>query len=263
MFDRYLIGLGLAPKTVTVYHRVVQRAIDRCHELGISLDHIEAEQLAELAASFPASPSSRRQLRTALQYWYEWRGLPRPALRAIRVPKAKRGKFNGLEHDEARMLAKTCLGWYPEGLAVLAGLYMALRREEIATMRWDRFDPQLEWYTVHGKGDTIADVPVHPTLRRELRPNFYVWVFPGRQGGHVTPATVWNWTKAAAKRAGIRDIHPHQLRHTAIATVNDNTGDLRAAQSFARHARPETTAIYTRTTAERLQEAVATLDYLD
>ena len=53
-----------------------------------------------------------------------------------------------------------------------------------------------------------------------------------------------------------------QLRHTAIATANDRTGDLRAAQEFARHARPETTAIYTRATAKRLWEALLALDYL-
>ena len=39
-----------------------------------------------------------------------------------------------------------------------------------------------------------------------------------------------------------------ELPIQAIATANDATGDLRATQDFARHAHPETTAIYTRTT---------------
>lgn len=81
------------------------------------------------------------------------------------------------------------------------------------------------------------------------------------KGGHVNPTTVATWVEKVARTAGIRRIYPHQLRHTAIATINDNTGDLRAAQTFARHANPETTAIYTRTTTERLQAAVLSLDY--
>jgi integrase len=184
-------------------------------------------------------------------------------VKAIRVPRQKRGQFNGLTQTEARDMVKTAQGWYPQGTAVLFGLYMGLRREEMAQVRWDRFTQGLAWYKVHGKGNRIDDLPVHPILQAELRPHAYLWAFPGRNGGHVTPATVWNWVREVADAAGIRQIHPHQLRHTAIATINDNTGDLRSAQTFARHARPETTAIYTRTTAARLEAAAASLDYLD
>jgi len=44
--------------------------------------------------------------------------------------------------------------------------------------------------------------------------------------------------------------------HTAIATLNDTTRDLRA---FAR--RPETTVLYTRVPRRRLEEAVSAIDY--
>ncbi|HJQ94582.1 MAG TPA: hypothetical protein VJ935_02600 [Acidimicrobiia bacterium] len=49
------------------------------------------------------------------------------------------------------------------GTAVLAGLYLALRISEMASMRWDGFD--LERYTVTGKEDYTATLPVHPRLR--------------------------------------------------------------------------------------------------
>jgi site-specific recombinase XerC len=57
-------------------------------------------------------------------------------------------------------------------------------------------------------------------------------------------------------------VTPHQMRHTAIALVNDTTGDLRTAQVFARHRRIESTQIYTRTTAEKLEHAMEALDYV-
>jgi site-specific recombinase XerD len=74
---------------------------------------------------------------------------------------------------------------------------------------------------------------------------------------------VWKWVEHVSETAGVRITRPHQLRHTCLATMNDHTKDLRTTQEFAGHSRPETTMIYTRTTAARLTEAVAALDYLD
>ncbi len=53
----------------------------------------------------------------------------------------------------------------------------------------------------------------------------------------------------------------HQLRHTALSTMNDMTGDLRTVQYFAGHSRPETTSNYTRVSGRRLRAAVESLDY--
>lgn len=259
-YRNYLVGLGLAPRTIGVYASYVERAI----AAGIDLETATPIEVAEYAESFPNTASTRRQIRTSFTHY--WAMIERDGpVKAIRVPPKPRGRCRALEPEQARVLVKTAIGWDPHGLAVLFGLYLALRRAEIAALRWDRFDPQLEWYTVTGKGDVTAALPVHPVLRGELeqRRSGYVWLFPGsRRRAHVTPTTVWLWTKEVAQRAGIDHLQTHQLRHTAIATANDATGDLRAAQEFARHARPETTAIYTRATAARLQAIVGALDYL-
>lgn len=261
-FRDYLVGLGLALKTITAYLGQLDRTLVAANRRGIDLVSATATEITLLAGEIPNTTSSRRQLRTVLKHFWEYHERPNPPLKAIRVPRSPRGRFRGLEPDEATLLAKTALDWYPRGTAVLCGLYLALRREEIAALRWDRFDRDMEWYTVHGKGNVIAELPVHPILVGQLKPTAYKWAFPGRSGGHVTPATIWNWVREVADRAGVGKLHPHQLRHTAIATINDATGDLRTAQAFARHARPETTAIYTRTTAARLQAACESLDFL-
>ena len=54
----------------------------------------------------------------------------------------------------------------------------------------------------------------------------------------------------------------HRLRHTALTVANDTLGDLRAVQTFARHASPAQTAGYTRTRADRLRDVSDSLDYL-
>lgn len=56
-------------------------------------------------------------------------------------------------------------------------------------------------------------------------------------------------------------VTPHQLRHTALAVLNDETGGLRATMEFARHRDPATTLIYTRTTRSRLVDLAASLCY--
>ena len=136
-----------------------------------------------------------------------------------------------------------------------------MRREEIATLRWDAFAEE-GWMTIQGKNDKRRTIPVHPVVTEyltKLRPSA-VHVFPGR-AGPVNPATIWAWIRDAADEAGVIDVRPHRLRHTALATLNDATGDLRTVQAFAGHSNPMTTAGYTRATRKRLQSAVAALDY--
>jgi integrase/recombinase XerD len=169
-----------------------------------------------------------------------------------------------VEEPDARALLKTAVGWWPRGTAVLFGMYLALRRTEIACAEWSRFSSDLNWYTVTGKGDKTATLPVHSVLRDELGSvdRSGRWVFEGRFGSHVTPATIWSWSKEVAAAAGIEEFTTHQLRHTALTTANDNLGDLRAVQTFARHKHPDQTAGYTRTKQTRLREVSDSLDYL-
>lgn len=266
-FREYLIGGGLADRTIGLYWNYVARFTLWCVEHGETLETIGPVGIQAYLDTIPKSHATRRGFRAALKHYWLYIDRDKPPLRAIRVPKKPRGVYRGLEPDEARMLVKTAFGWHPQGTAVMLGMYLALRSAEIAAAEWQRFDGEwLEWYTVLGKGDVTATLPVHLELARHLSrfqsPHYDGFLFPGSRGrAHITPASVWNWVRVVADEAGIGKLTPHQLRHTAIGTVNDSTGDLRVAQEFARHARPETTAIYTRVTADRLMAAVGGLNY--
>lgn len=62
------------------------------------------------------------------------------------------------------------------------------------------------------------------------------------------------------ERAGFERKHNfHSLRHTACSSVQRAAGDLRLTQMFARHAKLETTVIYTHPTSDDLMGAVANL----
>lgn len=169
--------------------------------------------------------------------------------------------------DQARALVREALdGGGVEGSAVLVGLYTAARRSEIAGMEWERVefaagritfwrDKTRDWHTV----------PLHPVLHDHLEGRHVPgeqWLFPGRWGGHVSPATIWAWVREVAERAGVGKVTPHQLRHTALTLMNDRSKDLRATQEVAGHVKPETTSRYTHVHEQRMREVIGQLDYL-
>lgn len=266
-YEEYLVGLGLSGKSTRLYAKHIERAQQWIRfNTHTTLHWAGPSELADYAQTLPASHATRGQVVAALKHYWEMLGRQNPPLRAVRVPPAPEMICRAIDQHQVRNLVKTAAGWWPEGGVVLVGLYLALRRFEIAKMEWSRFDDRLEWYTVTGKYDKTATLPVHPLLAAELdgRQDGSRWVFPGRyKGRHIADATVGAWVSEVGEYAGIDNLEPHELRHTALATANDNTGNLRSVQTFARHSKPQTTSGYTRTTATRLREVSDALDYLD
>lgn len=259
----WLQALGLAPRTARLYARTLLAADRWCAEQGLDLAILTAPQMVAYANTRPLTHSSRVILRAALRHYWEHVGRPDPPLRAIRVPPEPRHVCRALEEDDARILAKAARARRDRpGLAVVLGLYQAMRREEIATLPWTSLRDE-GFLRIVGKGAKERRIPMHPVVADALTwvPPAGEYVFAGRFGGPVTPATIWAWVRKVSEVAGVPRIAPHVLRHTSLATANDNTGDLRSVQHFAGHAKPETTAVYTRAHARRLAAVVASLDY--
>lgn len=272
-----LYALGYKRNTVRNYHREILRVQEWLERRGETLEDCSAAVLARFWETLPLKHSQRKMTRAAIvAYWdiVDRRDGPK---RTLRVPTPPQGVCLALDEDDAERMLKTARQWCPheegpEGVAALTGLREGMRRAEIASMRWDLFgdDGQL---TVVGKGDRTRKLPVHPEVAEALnawrlvrrtpwdprtRPGS-VYVFAGKRGtdrDHVHPETVWEWILKVAEKAGLGRVKPHELRHTFLAEVNDRTGDLRTTQDLAGHARPETTARYTRATDRRKWAAV-------
>lgn len=267
-----LLATGIAARTAHSYLRFADRAADALAARGTDLAGCGPVDLVAVAETFPASRSSRQMLRSALAR--AWEALGRddpPPLKAIRLPPRPRRRAKALDADQAERL--NAAAWdrrdEPAGLAILIGMHSGMRRAEIASLRWEHIDldSATPEFWVHGKGDLEAPVPVHPRLVDALRQRRQAsgWVFPARAGrsGHVNPTTVWTWSKRIAETAGLDPaaVRTHLLRHTFLTEANDRSGDLRAVQEIARHARPETTAGYTRVNRQRMQEVTAMVRY--
>lgn len=264
IYIEWLYGLGLAPTTIAVYQRQADRWEAWCTDESVDPLNPTMLDVAGFAQTLPHSYASRRQFRSVLRHYFDAHNTDPSPVTAIRMPRKKRYLSRALEPQEATRLVTACLDQHPEGTATMLGLYLGLRRNEIATAEWPRFSAGMEWYTVFGKGGVEATIPVHPVMANQLakRMSIYRYVFPGRSTGHIAAGTISEWVRKIGETVDIPDLAPHRLRHTAIATINDATGDLRATQEFARHADPATTQIYTRVTTDRLRSAVDSLSYV-
>jgi site-specific recombinase XerD len=265
-FREYLIAEGLGESSIRVYALRYRQAKAWCDKEGVALADISASEVRRLSETLPRSTSTQRQLATALRHFWTMVGRDNPPVKAIRVPHKPQYRNRALSPEQAGLLAKRALGWHPEGTAVMLGLYLALRASEIAACEYARFTEDFSWYTVTGKHARTYTLPVHPVLAEEVRMlarrphNGHL--FPGSRGrSYVTSMTVWNWVQRVADAAGVGKVEPHQLRHTAITTANDASGDLRTVAEFARHARIETTRLYTRVSDAQLRRVVDGIDY--
>lgn len=262
-FHEFLCSLGLAPRTVATYLRELRTARQWFDDRGQCIDDATAAQVADYANSRPPSWATRKAVRTVLTHYWTMTERPKPPTRAVRVPPKPRGHCRAFDEDDSRILAKAARNRQDDkGLVVAFGLYCALRRAEIAKVRWEHFKG--DQVTVQGKFGVEATIPVHGVVLALLEAKGWQrdgWVFPGRYGRGLNPATVWSWTLDVAQEAGVPNASVHRLRHSALATANDITHDLRSVQELARHSRPETTSLYTRTTQKRLRAVVDAIEY--
>src|SRR5690606_10083512 len=143
LYEEYLVERGLDTKTIKIYRAKLAAVFQLVDHYGWDVNALLPSQARTISQAFPNTPSSRRQLRTALRHWWEMWEVRGPET-AIRVPKAPRGQFRGLEDDEARLLAKTAVNWWPEGGAVLIMLYLGARNSECASQHWTAFTRTLD-----------------------------------------------------------------------------------------------------------------------
>lgn len=264
-FEEYLISIGLAPKTTMAYvsrAKLLEREATRA---GFRLADATAFQIARLLAEISTmSNSYQGQTRSMMRHYWEWHDRRNPPLRAIRVPPQPAMVCQALEVDEAARLRDVALGRWPEGGAILLGLYLALRCEEIARAEWERFDDEMNFYTVFGKFSKTATLPVHPLVKEVFEPHRGTgYIFPGRKNvrAYVHPGTIWDWAKRLGWESGIPNFRTHQLRHTSLTIALENSSNLRSVMAFARHADPDVTAGYTRTTMAQLREVSDALKF--
>lgn len=149
-------------------------------------------------------------------------------------------------------------------LVLLARL--ALRRCEVAAIELNDIDWRAGELLLHGKGGADVRLPLpsdvgdaiagylkrgRPSLLSESRSLFLTSRAPHRP---LSAGTVSSIVADASKRAGLRRISSHRLRHTAATQMLRNRVSLSDVALVLRHRSVDTTAIYAKVDHSTLRE---------
>jgi len=151
--------------------------------------------------------------------------------------------------------------------AILELLYATgIRVAELCALDVGSLTPSTQTLRVVGKGDKERVVPYgDPAARaldvwqRRARPQLVTAasgaaLFLGARGGRIDQRIVRGSLHRLTARAGVHDLAPHGLRHTAATHMLEGGADLRAVQELLGHASLQTTQRYTHVDARRLSE---------
>ncbi len=147
-----------------------------------------------------------------------------------------------------------------------------LRATEVARLEVRDILPTLGVASVIGKGDKQRMTPMgKPALGAiqcyldECRPRLLGEGGEGKSKGRLLLSrtgrplervAVWQLVKKHAAAAGLRDVHPHMLRHSFATHLLMGGADLRVVQELLGHADIGTTQIYTHVDQRRLREVM-------
>jgi site-specific recombinase XerD len=213
----------------------------RQHPYEITLD-----DLLEWFGAKRWASETRRGYRGTLVSFYRWaestaRTQENPAAELPRVRASQPRPRPALEHEVDKALA---MATPRERLAVRLAAQLGLRRAEVAQVHSSdllRLSGDEQWWLrVHGKGRKERRVPLTHDLSDSLRALPEGYAFPGKAGGHITPAHIGK----IVARLLPEGVTMHALRHRFATRAYSIDRDVFAVQQLLGHASPNTTQRY-------------------
>jgi integrase len=137
-----------------------------------------------------------------------------------------------------------------DALMISLAYHHGLRVSELIGMRWNAIDWKHADIAVNRlKGSKSNRQPLDGNDLRALRALYRdrtsdEYVFVSERGGPMTRDGFNKLLKAAADRAGIRNVHPHALRHACGHALAMKGRDMRLVQEYMGHTNVQNTARY-------------------
>lgn len=234
-FQTHLSAKRRSPNTIRLrlcYIRMLERACPLAEVTPTVLESI-------ITAHSQWAPETVNAAVSSWRVFYKWATRnghldvdPTEDLELVYVPRVVK-----VLSDDMKVRAAVEGGTLAERVMLRLGRECGLRRAEIASLHTSNRTGG--WIRVTGKGGRTRTLHLEPDLAADLeklaREGFY---FPGRDNGHVPPATVYRTVRRLIETG------PHSLRRSAITAVFNGSHDIRLAQEFAGHADPAMTAVY-------------------
>jgi integrase len=267
--------------------RKSKRSILDCHLLpafgDLPLDAIGPRQIATYKAA-KLKPSDGTKgfepktinnhltvLRKCLVLAREWGRLA--VVPSVGFLRAKKPEFDFFTFDEAPRILEGAERGAWHGM-ILCALRAGLRQGELLELRWDDLDLVKGLIRVRRaiydgvvdvpKGGRGREVPMGDDLREAFRglPSRFAGrlVWPGEGGRNLTKGEAKWPLWRASKRAGLRRVGWHVLRHTFASHLAMRGVPLKAVQELLGHVSIEQTMRYAHLAPEVSREAVKLLD---
>lgn len=249
----WLGSLITAGQTVQTIDSRRQQLSAAARALGPDPWAVTADDLTDYATTHDWARETRRANYAALRGFYRWavrqgylQESPAASLPTVKAADPCPRPAPELVYCEAKCRAdhRTLL------ILRLAG-DAGMRRAEICQVHRDDLADDLLGYSllVHGKGGKQRMVPLPDDLAHEVE-HCPGWLFPGDDGGHLSP----RWVGKLAAQALSGKWTLHTLRHR-FATKAYGGSDLLAVQKLLGHSSPATTQRYVATDARQLRAA--------
>jgi len=262
---------GRRSSTIETYGRIRERVLESglgTRDVGaVTIDHVEAHlRHRRKTVGGTMLRMERSLLVSVYRRLIKRKVVTDNPVAAVAVPKRDKRTRRTFAPSELRRFLDACgpaLRVY-----VLAGIYSGMRRGELIELRWR--DVDLECGIVHvcrTKTRNATKLALHPHLLAELqalRVGRIVHedsrVLLNTRAGPWTPSSLKANFARALKRGGLagRGLVPYSTRHTFAASFAGPVRDLMQALG---HRRLSTTQIYLDEQPERMNAAVARLDY--
>ncbi len=187
----------------------------------------------------------------------------------LELPKKPKLLPDILSLEEVQILLSQPSGSTPSGFrdkAMLELLYgTGIRVSELISLDIDDVDLEISLVRCYGKGSKERIIPLgsyakeainnylthgRPLLIKRLAPALFVNV----RGGRLSRQGCWQIVKKYAKRAGLKRIYPHSLRHSFATHLLEGGADLRTVQELLGHAFVSTTQVYTHVSRKHLRK---------
>ncbi|MFC1982930.1 tyrosine-type recombinase/integrase [Chloroflexota bacterium] len=143
---------------------------------------------------------------------------------------------------------------------LIVELYLktGMRRSELAELKVRDVHSDF-LMVIKGKGEKDRMIPLLPDIAGRLN-SFISGRRPGESVFGLTGPSIGNKISIFARKAGLKDIHTHSLRHKYAIDLLESGANIRAVQQLLGHSDLATTQVYLAITDESLRDAVNGLD---
>jgi integrase len=193
----------------------------------------------------------------------------------IELLKLEPQKFDFLTFEEFERLLEAVKGDAERRVIFLVGGEAGLRQGEIITFEWDDIDlvaktltvRRSDWRGIIGSPKSGRDrkIPLTKRLAAALRAHRHLKserVFCQPDGKPVTRSAVESALWYGCKRAGLRHVGSHALRHSFCSHLAMRGAPPKAIQELAGHSTLTMTLRYVHLAPSQLREAIELLDFV-